>query len=174
MVRLVLVSVLLLGLVAMATASRSGPHAAKQWTHIVCRKQGIKSTARTAGRARPSDEYYTNKWRKGTLYIIVVCLLLRVVHAYMQRSVLWLITLSTINACIHASLPPSKAVLSTSQRNIIRPIFLQWAHWSTMNECWLTRNHAGPYEDDVIRRNLLQAASTSSNAATSGMMITSE
>ena len=61
MVRLVLVSVLLLGLVAMATASRSGPHAASnELTLFVESKESNQMHARTAGRARPSDEYYTN------------------------------------------------------------------------------------------------------------------
>ena len=54
MVRLVLVSVLLLGLVAMATASRSGPHAASnELTLFVESKESNQLHALLDARVRP-------------------------------------------------------------------------------------------------------------------------
>ena len=72
---------------------------------------------------------------------------------------------------MHASLPPSKAVLYTPAQ-YYQALIPTTTTLMKHNEGRLTRNHAGPYDDDVIRRNLLQtAASTSSSAAADGMTV---
>ena len=104
--------------------------AIKQSTHMhdclyIYSKESNQLHVLLVARVRLMSTIYTNNiWVTKRHINILACVLSRVVHACSAQNevvvvVVVFIALSTMHACMHVTLPASKAVVSTPQSNIL-------------------------------------------------------